>query len=62
MDISIRGGVLEDTFFKSLALASMPQVLENCPVLDLRTALFFKLLKFCTSPEKTFGDRSLEIA
>ena len=26
---------------KSLALASKPQVLENCPVLGLRTALFF---------------------
>ena len=30
----------------SLALASKPQVLENCPVLGLRTALFFELLKF----------------
>ena len=32
--------------FKSLALASKPQVLENCPVLDSRTALFFEQLKF----------------
>ena len=52
-----KGGVLEDvlgledTFsspwprsFKSLA--SKPQVLENCPVLGSRTALFFKRLKF----------------
>ena len=30
----------------SLALASKPQVLENCPVLVSRTALFFELLKF----------------
>ena len=33
--------------FKSLALASKPQVLENCPVLGSRTALFFEPLKFC---------------
>ena len=32
---------------KSLALASKPQVLENCPVLGSRTALFFGQLKFC---------------
>ena len=32
--------------FKSLALASKPQVLENCPVLGSRTALFFEQLKF----------------
>ena len=32
---------------KSLALASKPQVLENCPVLGLGTALFFEQLKFC---------------
>ena len=31
---------------KSLALASRPQVLENWPVLGLRTALFLELLKF----------------
>ena len=31
---------------KSLALASKPQVLENCPVLGSRTALFFEQLKF----------------
>ena len=46
---------LEDTFggpwpwprsLKSLALASKPQVLENCPVLGSRTALFFEQLKF----------------
>ena len=48
---------------KSLVLASKPQVLQNCPVLGWRTAVFFKLLKFCRSPEKNFlktfyfGDR-----
>ena len=31
---------------KSLALASSPQVLKNCPVLGSRTALFFEQLKF----------------
>ena len=31
---------------KSLALVSKPQVLENCPVLGSRTALFFEQLKF----------------
>ena len=39
---------------KSLALASKPQVFENCPVLRSRTALFFEWLKFCRSPEKNF--------
>ena len=42
---------------KSLALASRPQVLENWPVLGSRTALFFKLLKFCGALEKFFGKR-----
>ena len=28
------------------SLASKPQVLENCPVLGSRTALFFEQLKF----------------
>ena len=37
------------------SLASRPQVLENWPVLGLRTALFFELLKFCGAPEKFFG-------
>ena len=45
--------------FKSLALASAsaskPQVLENCPVLGSRTALFFEWLKFCRSAEKCFS-------
>ena len=31
---------------KSLALASKPQVLKNCPVLGMRTALVFEQLKF----------------
>ena len=39
---------------KSLALASKPQVLENCPVLGSRTALFFEPLKFCWKAPKTF--------
>ena len=30
----------------ALALDSKPQVLENCPVLGSRTAVFFKQLKF----------------
>ena len=47
---------------KSLALASKPQVLVNCPVLGSRTALFFELLQFCRSVKKIvedlfFGDR-----
>ena len=41
--------------FKSLALASKPQVLENCPVLGSRTALFFQWQKFCRSAEKCFS-------
>ena len=54
--------VLEDTFpspwpwprsLKSFALASKPQVLENCPVLGSRTALFFESLKFCLITPKT---------
>ena len=43
---------------KAKALASKPQVLENCPVLGSRTALFFEFLKFCRSPEKFFEDLS----
>ena len=42
---------------KSLALASKPQVLENCPVLGSRTAVFFGKLKFCGVDEKFFGKR-----
>ena len=41
---------------KPLALASKPLVLENCPVLGTRTAVFFELLKFRRSPEKFFED------
>ena len=48
---------------KSLALASRPQVLENWPVLDSRTAVFFELLKFRGALEKLFGKRFfMEIA
>ena len=35
------------------ALASKPQVLENCPVLGSRTALFFEQLKFCWKTPET---------
>ena len=42
---------------KVKSLASKPQVLENCPVLGLRTTLFFEWLKFCRSAEKKFLDR-----
>ena len=40
----------------ALALASKPQVLENCPVLGSRTALVFVPLKsgILTPPRKTF--------
>ena len=37
------------------SLASKPQVLENCPVLGSRTALFFEWLKFCRLAEKYFS-------
>ena len=37
---------------KVKSLASRPQVLENWPVLGLRTPLFFELLKFCGALEK----------
>ena len=52
-----RGGVLEDTFG-----SPWPQVLENCPVLGSRTAVFFEWLEVCTWAEKIFsgpffGDR-----
>ena len=36
-------------------LVSKPQVLENCPVLGSRTALFFEWLKFCGSAKKCFS-------
>ena len=36
------------------SLASKPQVLENCLVVGLRTAVFFEWLKFCRSAEKNF--------
>ena len=49
---SPRGHIL-----KSLALASMPQVLENCLVLGSRIALFFELLKVRGAPENFFGKR-----
>ena len=36
----------QEQILKSLALALKTQVLENCPVLGSRTALFFESLKF----------------
>ena len=38
-----------------MSLASKPQVLENCPILGSKTAVFFEL-KFCRSREKIFED------
>ena len=35
------------------SLASKPQVLENCPALGSRTALFFEPLKFCWKAPET---------
>ena len=40
---------------KSLALASKLQVLENCPVLGSRKALFFEPLKFFEKRKKPRG-------
>ena len=40
------GGRPRGHILKALALAWMPQVLENCPVLGSRTALFFEQLNF----------------
>ena len=40
---------------KSLALASKPQVLENCPALGSRTALSFEPLKFPGKRQKPRG-------
>ena len=45
---SPRGHIL-----KSLALASKPQVLKNCPVLGSKSALFFEQLKFCWKTPET---------
>ena len=45
-----RGHILKSL---SLALASKPQVLENCPVLGSTTALFFELLKCCWKAPET---------
>ena len=55
---SPRGHILKSLALKVkfLALASRPQVLENCPVLSSRTAVFFALFKFCGAPEKFFGN------
>ena len=52
-------GCPREHILKTLAVASKPQVLENCPVLDSRTALFFECLKFCRLAEYFFVDRIL---
>ena len=51
---SLRGHILKSlaSKVKNLALASKPQVLENCSALGSRTAVFFEWLKFCRSAEK----------
>ena len=41
-----RGHILKSLASKVKSLALKPQVLENCPVLGSRTALFFEQLKF----------------
>ena len=43
---SPRGHILKSLASKVKSLVSKPQVLENCPVLGSRTALFFEQLKF----------------
>ena len=52
-----RGHILKSLASKvkslALALASKPQVLENCLVLGSRTALVFKQLKFCWKAPET---------
>ena len=50
-----RGHILKSLASKVKSLASKPQVLENCPVLGSRTALFFEWLKFCRSAAKFFS-------
>ena len=41
-----RGHILKSLALKVKSLA-WPQILENCPVLGSRTALFFEPWKFC---------------
>ena len=45
--------ILKSLASKVQSLASKPQVLENCPVLGSRTALFFDQLKFCWKTPET---------
>ena len=54
-----RGQILKSLALASKvkSLASRPQILENWPVLGLRTAVFFELLKFCEALEKFFEKR-----
>ena len=50
-----RGHILKSlaSEVKSMALASKSQVLKNCPVLGLRTELYFEPLKFCRKTSET---------
>ena len=50
-----RGHILKSLALASKvkSLASKPQVLENCPVLGSRTALFLESLKYCWKTPKT---------
>ena len=51
---SLRTSLVSRTHFEVLGLeASSPR---KMPVLGSRTAVFFELLKFCSSPEKKFED------
>ena len=51
----LRGHVLKSLALASRVkfLASKPHVLQNCPVLGSRTALFFEPLKFCWKMQET---------
>ena len=48
-----RTSLASRTHFEVFGLGLEPQVLENCPVLGSRTALFFEPLKFCRKEPKT---------
>ena len=46
---------------KSLALASKPQVLENCPVLGSRTALLFCTVEILWENARNFAEKLLRL-